>query len=172
MEKERRKRDRICVVCGKEFKGTAASVTCSGSCRIELARLKKANKRPEFILVAKGKGQKIPDLNAPKRLKFKKGEKKSIVDWVYKNIVISETTKESFDGEKINPYLQDEAGQMEIPKELTKEQKMIKIAELNKRLEIEKRKQCPMGTHPKTFRLTQDSIISEIQEQLKQLTPQ
>lgn len=70
-----RKTDKTCLVCGKEFKATAAGKTCSGACRISLKRIIDSGKRPDFYTIAKSKGQKVPDLLIDKLEKKSKSEK-------------------------------------------------------------------------------------------------
>lgn len=53
---------KICLVCGKDFKGTAAKMTCSTACRTAMSRLLAENKKPDFYFIAKGKGQKVPEI--------------------------------------------------------------------------------------------------------------
>lgn len=167
--KETRKIKVTCLVCGKEFEGTAASLTCSGSCRIALSRIKAAKKRPEFLLMAKTKGQKIPDLNAPKRLKFKKGEKKRKSEILETEIVYAITTPKSYDAPKMSAIIMDEIGAFGIAPKLTKEQKLELLNELNKQLYKLKEEKSPMSGNPRMWRLQQDVKISELQEQLNQL---
>lgn len=51
------KTDKICIVCGEKFQGTAKSECCGVNCRKKLERLKKAGKKPEYALVG-GKNTK------------------------------------------------------------------------------------------------------------------
>lgn len=53
---------KICLVCGKEFMGTAAKMTCSTACRTAMSRIFSDNKKPEYYFIAKGKGQKVPEI--------------------------------------------------------------------------------------------------------------
>lgn len=165
----RRQRDLVCIVCGKEFKGAASAITCSGACRFELARLKKANQRPSFLLIAKGKGQKIPDLNAPKRLKFKKGEKKKNYEILESKIEWAAPTKESYDAKSISRFVLDEVGKTEIAEPLTKEQKLSKIAELNEEIRKIEKESLPPGMLPKRHFLDKAMRIDAINELKKQL---
>jgi len=169
MKKESRKTDKICVVCGNGFKGTAAAKTCSPACRTALARIKAAHKRPEFILLAKSKGQKIPDLNAPKGVRLKKGEKKKKVvvvtdlsdkELTQQGMAASESSLEKTWG-KDEPI-------SEVPI-LTKEQKTAKISELEKQIDKIKAEKSPMAGNPKIFILNQSMRIDEIQEQIQGL---
>lgn len=170
MARQEIKKDRICIVCGKVFKGIASANTCTPACRAILVRLKKDGKRPEFILMAKGKGQKIPDLNAPKRLKFKKGEKRPKPEVLEKEIKFAPTTEKSFDGEKVDVVVLDEIGQVEVPKELTPDQKWALKRELEDRLKkVQDRKHQPGGIHPKIFAMNKEAEINEIQEQINKL---
>ncbi len=171
MAKKSRIKKKICLVCGEDFFGTAGKITCDPACRMELVRLKKAGKRPEFLLMAKTAGQKIPDLTAPKRLVFKKGEKKPKTEILVTNIVYTPTTEKSFDSPKTASFfIQDEAGQFEVPKPLTAEQKLSKRIELEGRQkELERQQHKPGDGHPRTWRLAQDAKINEIKEQIKNL---
>lgn len=56
---------KICLVCGKEFKGTAAKMTCSSACRTAMSRIFADGKKPEYYFIAKSKGQKVPELKKP-----------------------------------------------------------------------------------------------------------
>lgn len=51
------KTDKICIVCGEGFTGTAKAECCGPNCRKRLERLKKAGKKPEYALVG-GKNTK------------------------------------------------------------------------------------------------------------------
>lgn len=66
------KTDKICIVCGGGFKGTAKAECCTDRCRKRLERLKKAGKKPEFLLIG-GKNTKpeVPQKEPPKK-EFKK----------------------------------------------------------------------------------------------------
>jgi len=61
MARDKIKKDKTCLVCGEYFRATGKVFTCSGACRIKLARLKKRGKKPEYSLIAKTKGQELPD---------------------------------------------------------------------------------------------------------------
>jgi len=54
---------KICLVCGKDFKGTAAKMTCSPACRTAMSRIFVEGKKPEYYFIAKSKGQKVPEFN-------------------------------------------------------------------------------------------------------------
>lgn len=164
-----RKRNRICLVCGKEFRGIASANTCSPSCRVELARLKAAQKRPEFILMAKGKGQKIPDLNAPKRLKFKKGEKKPKPEIPVSKIEYATPTESSFDGGKVEAVIFDEPGQVEKIKPMTELEKLSKKSELEKQIREINSEPAKPGVHVRLAFLDKQDRIKEIQKQIDNL---
>ncbi len=171
-KREALKTKRICVACGEEFLGTAGKLTCSGRCRSIVARLKKANKRPSFMVMAKSNGQKIPDLSAPKRLRYKKGEKMKRPELPTGIIDYKETTESSFDGEEITTLILDELGQFEKAVELTKEAKTAKIYELEQKLKVVQNRQHQMGDgHPKMFALQKDEEIKTIKKQLEKLQP-
>jgi len=74
MRKQTRKSSKICLVCGKDFKGTAAAQSCGNACRVFLHRLLAAGKRPEFYLIAKSKGQKVPDISGASKILGKKND--------------------------------------------------------------------------------------------------
>jgi len=170
MKKKTRKTAKICLVCGEEFLGTAAAQTCSGACRVTLSRIKAAKKRPEFLLMAKGKGQKIPDLNAPKRLKFKKGEKKSAPEMLESKVNYAPADEKSFDGKELMNYTLDEIGKTEPAKPMTKEQKDRMIFDLEKRIdEVKARRHKPSDGHPRVFAMQKESDISNLQEQINLL---
>lgn len=59
--KETRKGLKICLVCGIDFSGTNAAQTCSTKCRTRMSRMIADGKKPEFLLIAKSKGQKVPE---------------------------------------------------------------------------------------------------------------
>jgi predicted nucleic acid-binding Zn ribbon protein len=164
-----RKTKRICVVCGKEFEGTAAAQTCSGACRTALARIKEAKKRPEYILMAKGKGQKIPDLNAPKRLTFAKGEKKA--NGSSKGLL---HLIESSNLPKYEPMTTERFKEIKWTAEtideptLTKEQKLEKIAELEKKKKAISSRNV-MGGSPKAAALQKAMEIDAIDEEIEKL---
>lgn len=56
------KKDLLCPVCGKEFKGTAKAMMCSSTCRTRLRRMLIAGQKPEFYLNSKARGQKLPKI--------------------------------------------------------------------------------------------------------------
>lgn len=80
-----RKTSKICLVCGNEFKGTAAKMTCSTACRTFMHRLFAAGKKPEYYFIAKNKGLKVPEIKkdikpiitTPKNKETKKAEPNS-----------------------------------------------------------------------------------------------
>jgi hypothetical protein len=45
------KTDKICIVCGEGFQGTAKAECCGPNCRKRLERLRKGGLKPEFELV-------------------------------------------------------------------------------------------------------------------------
>jgi len=156
------------VVCGKSFKGIASAQTCTPACRIDLVRLKEAGRRPEYILMAKSKGQKIPDLNAPKRLFFKKGEKKSKVVQlpIGNKIKYATVTHESFDAPPVSNLIMDEVGQTAPP--LTKEEIFQKISDLEKQKKVVSERNILSGS-PKANALQKAMEIDEINEKIEQL---
>ena len=161
-----RKSTKICLVCGNEFKGTAAAFTCSGACRTAMSRILADGKKPEYWLVAKTKGQKLP-------LIFSKPSPKPKVEWKAENIQFIASKEAHYDGGSHKPYLQDEVGLMPPPPpELTKEQKLVQIAELTVEMNKVKNQSCPSNQHPKTFKLMQEMKISEFQELIQSLQQQ
>jgi len=151
---------KICLVCGKEHEGTEAKITCSNACRTAMSRMLVNGKKPEYWLIAKGKGQKMPlTFTAPKIKKEKKQDRP--------NIKFTESTKESYDGSNTILDTFDEVGTTDIP--LTKEQKLAKEIEIDKQISEIKRERCPNGVHPKSFKLTQEVKIEELKELLNQL---
>ncbi len=132
-----------------------------------MSRILADGKKPEYWLLAKSRGQKLP-------LFFSKPEKKlpPQVRWEKPIIYITAPKEAHYDGGSYKPYLQDEVGQMPpMPPELTKDQKITKMAELNKRMVEISRQSCPSNQHPKTFKLNQEMKIAELQEQLNLITP-
>lgn len=85
------KTDKICIVCGKYFKGTAKAEVCGPTCRKKSQRLKAAGKTLEYALVG-GKNTK----GAP----VKKEESKKV-------------TKRPSNEQKLTKELGDEIGQTE-----------------------------------------------------------
>lgn len=162
-----RKTPKICVVCGKVFEGTESAQSCSPSCRVRLVRLKAANKRPEFILMAKSKGQKIPDLNAPKRLKFKRGEKMKRELPLESEINFSVPTLKSYDGKKLDNITVDESAMFATP--LTHEQIWAKIDELEKEKKEAKDEKMPPGMLVRRWALVRDSKVQDIQDGIDKL---
>lgn len=63
-----RKKNKICLVCGSDFLGIESAITCKPSCRTYMSRLIAKGKRPEFYFIAKGKGQKVPELKKESEL--------------------------------------------------------------------------------------------------------
>lgn len=57
-----RKKTKICLVCGKDFLGNEAAFTCGNACRTFMSRMVAKGKKPEYYFIAKGKGQKVPEL--------------------------------------------------------------------------------------------------------------
>jgi len=157
-----RKTDKTCVVCGEVFKGTAGRITCSGACRTALHRILKIGKKPDYWLIAKSKGQKMPLLFAGPRPKMKEAELP-----LSSEIKYSPNTDASFNGPKISRYVMDEVGLTKIAEPLTKEQKESKKREIEALIAKTKKEECPMGKHPKMFVLAQEVKISELEEQLE-----
>lgn len=146
--------NKICLVCGKEVMGTESKLTCSTSCRTALSRMIAKGKKPEFWLIAKGKGQKIPS--------FKPQEKKKVIKEVAESIEYLELPPDILESPLANF----------VPTEnmaLTKEQVEAKINELTKQISVLERQGCPLGQHPKMFKLNQEVKVDELKAQLNQL---
>lgn len=60
MARDSIKKTKTCLVCGTEFKGIETANTCGSACRTTLSRLLKKGKKPQYWLIAKNKGQKLP----------------------------------------------------------------------------------------------------------------
>jgi hypothetical protein len=150
MRKETRKTTKICLVCGEDFKGTAAAQVCGNACRVALKRILDADKKPEFWLLAKNKGQKLP-------LVFGVTPKKKETKLADVDVPITPITPESLDIEK------------PTEPELTKEQKLAKIAQLSNQIDTVRKEQCPQRMHPKTFQLNKEIRISDIETEIEQL---
>ncbi len=146
------------MVCGKDFEGTKAAFTCSGACRIEMHRLVKDGKKPDFWLIAKTKGQKIP-------LFFPKAKKQEKEEPLRSQIKYAEITPKSYDAPKLVEVI-DEVPQTPI---LTKEQKQGEIFKLNMQIRDIQKEECPLREHPKRFKMGQESRIDEIKEKIKSL---
>lgn len=153
-----RKTNKICLVCGTEFKGTEARFTCGNACRTAMSRMLSKGKKPEFWVLAKSKGQKIPLFFQKPIIKIKEPSFESKIDFV-------ESKPESYNSEKISFAKIDEAGLVEPPKVLTLQEKLGHNAKLDIRINEEKRKDCPKNIHPKLFRMQQDDIIAELEKQ-------
>lgn len=70
--KEMAKTDKICIVCGEGFKGTAKAECCSPNCRKRLQRLKEAGKKPEFALVGGKNTKPVIRKKEPPKSQYKK----------------------------------------------------------------------------------------------------
>lgn len=172
MARDVTKKDKICIVCGASFKGIASAQTCTPACRAMLVRIKSAGKRPEFMLPAKSKGQKLPDLNAPKRLKFKKGEKKSKVvpmENFDSKIEYIAPTPESYDGGRLSALIVDEYGQTAAQKELNKAEILSAITQLHEKKNEVKAQKMPPGMFVRSWTLQINSTLSDIDEQIQEL---
>ena len=159
--KETRKGLKICLVCGIDFSGTNAAQTCSTKCRTRMSRMIADGKKPEFWLIAKSKGQKIP-------LFFQKPIKKVKDEKLDTDIDYKEPTKESYDGEPLSYLTMDEVGQTAVP--MSKEQVAIEISKLNAQIEAIVKEKCPMNKHPKMFVLEQEIKKSELEDKISLLS--
>ena len=156
-----RKKTKMCLVCGKDFLGNEAAFTCGTACRTYMSRLLKKGKKPEFWLMAKNKGQKIP-------LFFQKPIKKVKDEKLDTDIDYKEPTKESYDGEPLSYLTMDEVGQTAVP--MSKEQVAIEISKLNAQIEAIVKEKCPMNKHPKMFVLEQEIKKSELEDKISLLS--
>jgi len=149
-------KSKICPVCGKTFEGTAKAQMCGSTCRGRLRRMLEVGGKPEYYVMAKSKGQKLPSLEWPKTKKPK--------------IDFKPTTEDSFNGEKVSETLiLDEVGTFGDYRqpELTKEQKLAKISELNEEIKKINAEELPPGMLPKRHTLEKAMKIDSINEQIK-----
>lgn len=153
-----RKVSKMCLVCGNEFKGTEGRFTCGNACRTAMSRMLANGKKPEYWLLAKNKGQKVP-------LFFKRTEPKKPEKHLDSNIEYSKTTPKSYDSDKISFAKIDEVALIEQPKVLTLQEKFYHNAEIDKKIALEKNRQLTPGMHPKLFRMQQDDLIAELEKQ-------
>lgn len=159
MGTEHWKKDMICPVCGKAFKGTAKAMMCGSTCRSRLKRILEAGRKPEFYLMAKSKGQKVPLLFARPSPKKEKEEVEM------PKIKYAENHPESYDAERISFLLSDEAGQMPPPP--TKEEIQQIIADLESEKKIIANRVVLIGS-PKANALQKSIEIDAIQEKIEQ----
>lgn len=144
------------MVCGKEFKGTASAQNCSGACRTAMSRMLAIGKKPEFWILAKSKGQKVPLFFAGKT------EKPVVMKSEAPNINYQKSTAESYDGKRLGKEVFDELPLVAVLKPVSPEQRQ----EIEKEILKIQREECPTNTHPKMFRLQKEVRISELQEKL------
>ena len=162
-----RKTTKLCPVCGKEFKGTDGKITCSNACRTAASRMLAKGKKPEFWLIAKSKGQKLPIVfngPIPSVVKPKKEDFNGSVNLTAK-IDYTTTIPESYDSPLKSAYLLEEVESTEPPKELKWEQKMAFNAEIDRKISEERNKKHQTGMHPRQFRLQQEDKIAELEKQ-------
>lgn len=164
MAVEHWKKDKICPVCGKDFKGTAKAQVCGSTCRSRLKRLIEAGDKPEYLLIAKSKGQKVPGLTGEKRLKFKAPEKKTQEALVITETKINyaEPTPESYDGKQIFPTM-DEAAVSGAP--LTLEQKIAHNEGIDRKIEAINKEPLPPGMLPKAHIMSKEIRTDELKDQ-------
>jgi hypothetical protein len=147
MREKTRKSGKICLVCGKEFLGTAAAQVCGVSCRTFLHRTLKAGKTPSFYIIAKSKGQRVPLIGVAKLMKEEKKK-----DELPKN---EEPKKQELPIEPIS--------------ELNKEQISAQISRLNKEIDVINHEYMPAGKLPKAWALGKSMRIDEIQDKINEL---
>jgi hypothetical protein len=153
-----RKVSKICLVCGNDFKGTEGKFTCGNACRTAMSRMLANGKKPEYWILAKSKGQKIP-------LFFPKGTIKKREQPLISKVDFKESSEKSYDA-PINPNpILDEPTFIKIEKVLTFKEKIGHNTKLDIQINEEKRKECPKNMHPKLFRMQQDDLISELEKQ-------
>lgn len=156
--KEHWKKDLKCPVCGIEFKGTAKAVVCSPTCRTRLKRIVDGGGKPEYYLIAKSRGQKLPPLLAEKQAK-----KVSVQNL---NEQSNGTTQDLTEPSKTTNTTIDT-----MP-ELTKEQKLMKISELEGQIKKIQNEGLPIGMLPKRHTLDKSMRIDEITDQINKLKTQ
>ena len=149
------KKDKVCPVCGKTFKGTAKAQVCGSTCRSRLKRLIEAGGKPEYYLIAKGKGQKVPDLTGVKKPKTPSPFEKTI--W------FSKPTIESFDGSATEVAKIDEIGI--LPKVMSAEQIYVHNAEIDKKIAEIGKEPLPHGIMPRAHKLNREIRIDELKSQ-------
>lgn len=149
----------MCVVCGKEFFGTEGRNTCGGSCRTKMSRLRQRNKKPEYWILAKSNGQKMPNFDRQPEM-YRKEKKPQIKTEIISSVKFEKPIIE------IPPVVKYEKPISEIPKkELTVFEKIAHNADIDRKIKTEKDKSSPPGIHPRMFRLQQDDIVKELEKQ-------
>jgi hypothetical protein len=118
-------------------------------------------KKPEYWLVVKSRGQKLPLFFCPPKTK-----EENKTDGLGTKIVYAKVTPNSYDSKKISS-VPDEPDIYEATKEMTIFEKMEHNAEIEKKITVEKNKSLSPGMHPRVFKLQQDDIIAELKKQLK-----
>lgn len=73
------KKEKMCIVCGKEFVGNAHAETCSAGCRKKLSRMKAKGETPPYSILAKSKAKKKPDEKKEEAVK-KESDKADVPD--------------------------------------------------------------------------------------------
>ena len=135
-----RKKIRICLVCGKEFEGSRGKMTCSGSCRTDMSRTFAKGEHPDFWLIAKSKGMKVP--NHEKR----------------------ETPKPKIP--EIPKVQKIEIEQTPVERILTHDQKWEKLEFLKKQLQEVRLKKNTSFMHVRLFKMQQDDKVAELQGEI------
>ena len=162
-----RKTTKLCPVCGNEFKGTDGKITCSNACRTAASRMLAKGKKPEFWIMAKTKGQKLPLVfNGPKPAAIKpKKEDFGDVEKLTQSINYVVPIPELYDSPPKAPHFPDEACLTEPVKDLPWEKKWAHNDEIDKKIKELRDRPLPPGAHPKTFKLTKDDKIAELEKQ-------
>lgn len=138
-----RKKTKICLACGKDFLGNEGAFTCGDACRSYMSRNLAKGKKPEYYFIAKGKGQKVPILD---KVTVPQKPKKNLPKVSVPELSPPEEKKETI--------------------VLTKEQGILKVAELMGEIRIIETEKCPMNKHPKIFVLEQEMKKSELEDKI------
>lgn len=154
---------KMCPVCGKEFKGTEGKITCSNACRTATSRMLAKGKKPEYWLMAKSKGQKMPLVFNGPLVKKKKVEEEELDG---ATISFVTPTPQSFDSPPLNPDIQDEPLNTEKPKDMTLDQKWAHNDTIERKIKEIDKQPLPPGMLPKMWRLKRDMEIDKLKEQL------
>lgn len=171
MKTEHWKKDLICPVCGITFKGTMKAQVCGSTCRGRLSRILEAGKKPEFYLLAQTKGQKLPPLDAEKRLVFKKTPvaKKVEEQTLDQSIQYKKSEDLAYDGGRSSMFIMDEVGQMPPIQPLTKEVILLIISAHEKEIAAIEKESLPPGMMPKSHVLNKEIRIDEIKDKIEKL---
>lgn len=163
MKSEHWKKDRLCPVCGKTFKGTAKAQVCGSTCRGRLKRLIETGQKPEYYMMAKSKGQKVPLLFSRQKTQKEQAEELPIGN----KIEYAATTPESYNAPPLQSWIiMDEVGHTPPPP--TKEQIWEMKAELEKQKKTISERNI-LGGNPKAHALQKSMEIDKINDQIDNL---